>query len=71
MSISHAERAAAEVRAALARHKITQTSLAAQTGRSQAYWSRRLSGARALSMDDLATVAEITHTTVAKLAGAA
>lgn len=71
MSLSHAERAAAEVRAALARNKITQTNLAAQTERSQAYWSRRLNGTLPLSVDDLAKIAEITGTPIGKLAGAA
>lgn len=65
-------RAAGEARAALARANVTQTALAEQTGRSQAYWSRRLSGEVPLDVVDLAEVASLTGTPVSVLmAGAA
>lgn len=63
---------AAEVRAALARADITQTAVAEATGRSQSYWSRRLSGEIPLDVDDLAVIAGLTGTPMAALvAGAA
>lgn len=71
VSTPQAERAAGEVRAALARRQITQTRLAQETGRSQAYWSRRLSGERPLSVADLALISDLTDTPVDSLLGAA
>lgn len=71
MSKPQAETVAAEARAALARHKITQTALAHATGRSQAYWSKRLTGAQAMTVDDLAAVAEVTGVDMASLLGSA
>ncbi len=65
------ETAAAEVRAALARCRITQTHLAQHTGRSQAYWSRRLSGDQAMSTDDLGVISALTGVPVADLVSAA
>lgn len=63
---------AGEVRAALARRRITQTALAEATGRSQTYWQRRLSGEHPMDTDDLAAVADLTGTPMADLvAGAA
>lgn len=53
------QQVAAEVRAALARRQVTQTTLAEATNRSQAYWSRRLSGDHTLSVADLAAVADV------------
>lgn len=67
MSTPQAEAVAAEVRAALARRQITQTSLAQTTGRSQAYWSRRLNGRAALSMDDLSVIATVAGVSIADL----
>jgi len=66
-----AQSVAGEVRAALARSQITQTSLAAATGRSQAYWSRRLSGGLPMSVDDLAAVAAIAGIDIESLVRAA
>jgi len=71
MSTPNAESVAAEVRAALARRQITQTTLAEVTGRSQAYWSRRLSGRQPMSVDDLSTVAEIAAVPLASFLDAA
>lgn len=72
MSITQARQAtAAEVRAALARAGLNVASLARQTGTSHGYWSKRLTGAVALDVDDLATVAEITGTPVGALVRAA
>ena len=63
---------AAEVRAALARKKITQTALAEATGRSQTYWQRRLSGERPMDVQDLGVIAQLTGVPVSALvAGAA
>lgn len=71
MSTPDAESVAAEVRAALARRQITQTTLAEVTGRSQAYWSRRLSGRIPMSVDDLSVVAEIAAVPLASFLGRA
>jgi len=71
MSTPNAESVAAEVRAALARRQITQTTLAEVTGRSQAYWSRRLSGRIPMSVDDLSVVAEIAAVPLASFLGRA
>jgi transcriptional regulator with XRE-family HTH domain len=71
MSKPHAETVAAEARAALARCKITQTALAEATGRSQAYWSKRLTGAQAMTVDDLAAVAELAGVDIGSLLPAA
>ena len=60
-------RSAAEVRAALARADITQTELASLTGRSQNYWSRRLSGAIALDLADLEMVSNATGALISDL----
>lgn len=67
VSTPQAERAAGEVRAALARRQITQTRLAQETGRSQAYWSRRLSGERPMDVADLEVVASLTGTSISVL----
>jgi len=64
-------RAAGEVRAALARANITQTEVAERTGRSQAYWSRRLTGETPLDVSDLDLIAAITGVPVASLVSAA
>ena len=66
------ETVAGEARAALARRRITQKQLAKDTGRSQTYWSRRLSGEIALDVADLAVIARVTGVPMADLvAGAA
>lgn len=65
------EQAAAEARAALARLRITQTDLADRTGRSQTYWSRRLSGVMAMSLDDLNVISQVTGVPVTDLVSAA
>ncbi len=63
--------AAAEVRAALARCRITQTALAETTGRSQSYWSRRLSGEQPMTVADLEVISALTGVPVADLLVAA
>lgn len=50
-------RVAAEVRAELARARVSGNKLAAVLGQSQPYWSRRLSGKVAFDVDDLDAVA--------------
>ena len=62
---------AAEVRAALARAGLNIASLARLTGTSHGYWSKRLTGALALSVDDLALVAEHTGVDIQSLVRAA
>jgi len=59
--------AAAEARAALARCDMTQSDLAAATGRSRPYWQKRLAGSVSMTLDDLDMVARATGTTVAAL----
>lgn len=71
MSTPDTESVAAEVRAALARRQITQTQLAEATNRSQAYWSRRLTGQRPMSVDDLRAVADIAAVPLTSLLGRA
>lgn len=71
MRTPDAQAVAAEVRAALARRQITQTALAAATGRSQAYWSRRLTGDRPLTIDDLSAIADLTAVPLSSLLGEA
>ena len=65
--MSAVTRSAAEARAALARADITQTRLAALTGRSQNYWSRRLNGSVPLDLADLDLVANATGTPITDL----
>ena len=48
---------AGDVRAEMARRRMTGRELARRTGKSQPYWSRRLSGDVALDVDDLEAVA--------------
>lgn len=52
-------RIAAEVRAELARSGRSAADLTRATSRSQAYWSRRLTGKVAMDTDDLDEVAKI------------
>lgn len=58
MSNLPTERVAAEVRAAMARHRITQEHMARLLGLSQTALSRRLTGAVAFDVNELARVAE-------------
>ncbi|MPY81265.1 MAG: helix-turn-helix domain-containing protein [Actinophytocola sp.] len=66
---------AAEIRAQLARQRVTQTVLAEQLGVSRAWLSRRLSGDTPLSVGNVATIADApgvpvsTFTAVADEAG--
>lgn len=72
MSMTDARRASsAEVRAALARAGMNVADLARATGTSHGYWSKRLTGAIALDVDDLATVAAVTGAPVESLVRAA
>lgn len=50
-------RVAAEVRAALARARVSGNRLSTLLGQSQPYWSRRLTGKVAFDVDDLAAIA--------------
>lgn len=52
------ELVAGEVRAHMARQQVTQTDLAAVKGRTQPYWSRRISGVVPFDIDDLTTIAD-------------
>jgi len=49
----------AELRAELARHRITAAEVAQRLDRSEAYVSRRLTGEIPLNLDDLAEIAEM------------
>ncbi|WP_029291819.1 helix-turn-helix transcriptional regulator [Cellulomonas sp. HZM] len=56
---SHAQRVADEVRAAMARRRVTQTMVADRLNMSQAAVSRRLSGSVAFDVNELAAVADL------------
>ena len=72
MSISQARKASAgEVRAALARAGLNIAALARLTGTSHGYWSKRLTGAVALDIDDLALIADHTGAPIESLVRAA
>jgi transcriptional regulator with XRE-family HTH domain len=58
---------AAEIRAELARQRITHSALAEKLGVSRAYLSRRLSGDTPLSIPDLAQIAQILKVSIAQL----
>jgi transcriptional regulator with XRE-family HTH domain len=58
-------------RAALGGARISVRELARRTNRSHAYWSKRLSGAIALDVDDLALIAEHSGVSVSSLVRAA
>lgn len=62
-----AQRTAANVRAEMARKRITQIKLAESVGWSQGAVSRRLSGRVPFNIEELARVAEILGVTVADL----
>lgn len=66
MTVSHArpplaprEYVAAEVRAYMARRRITGNQLPGLIGKSQSYWSRRLNGETAFDVDDLAVLGRL------------
>lgn len=63
------EQVAANVRAEMARQRITQAQLAAVLGRSQQALSSRLSGRVAFSIDEIATVADRLGIPVSALIG--
>jgi transcriptional regulator with XRE-family HTH domain len=52
-------RVAAEVRAALARARVSGNRLSTLLGQSQPYWSRRLTGKVAFDVDDLSAIADL------------
>ncbi|MQA84085.1 MAG: helix-turn-helix domain-containing protein [Streptosporangiales bacterium] len=58
---------AAEIRAELARQRISHSALAEKLGVSRAYLSRRLSGDTPLSVPDLAAIAAILGVPISKL----
>lgn len=60
---------AGEVRAHLARRNIKQTELAEALRRDQTWLSRRLLGKVAFDVDDLATICEVLHVSMAELLG--
>lgn len=63
------ERVAEEVRALMARRRITQTALATAVGQSQAAMSRRIVGDVAFDLDDLEKIAPLLGVGVAQLLG--
>jgi len=67
MSTPFPDQVAGNVRAALARSQVTQRTLAERTGRSQAYWSRRLNGETDLDVGDLEAVAGLVGVSTASL----
>jgi len=64
---THSARASVigEVRATMARRRISATELGRITGRNQQYWSRRLTGLTAFDVDDLATLSRILRVPIA------
>ena len=66
---SASERVAAEVRAALARRKISTRQLAADLGASQSHTARRVTGKVPFSLDELERVADYLGVPVAELIG--
>jgi transcriptional regulator with XRE-family HTH domain len=61
------ELVAGELRATLARKRISAAELARRLGWSQSYMARRIDGRNALDMDDLEGIAEILEVTIADL----
>ncbi len=59
-------RVAGEVRAELARARISGNKLAALLGQSQPYWSRRLSGKVAFDVDDLEALSGLLGVPIAR-----
>lgn len=70
MASTLSEKISSELRAELARQRLSQAEVALAMGRSQAYLSRRLSGDIPFDVDDLAQLAEILGVPVAALLGA-
>lgn len=60
---------AAEVRAQMARRRITQQMLADELGREQTWVSRRVSGKVAFTVDDLAVISALFRVPIALLLG--
>ncbi|MDF9874810.1 helix-turn-helix domain-containing protein [Cellulosimicrobium cellulans] len=58
---------AGEVRAHMARRRLAQSDLVAAAGKTQAYWSRRLTGAVPLDVVDLAALAAVLGVSVLEL----
>lgn len=63
------ERVAEELRAILARRKMTATTLAELTGLTQPYLSRRMTGDVAFNIDDLDKIASVLEVPVTALLG--
>jgi transcriptional regulator with XRE-family HTH domain len=58
---------AEEIRALFARHRASQTRLAAVSGRNQQYWSRRMNGDVPFDVNDLAALAGYLEVPIAEL----
>jgi transcriptional regulator with XRE-family HTH domain len=58
---------AEEIRALLARRRVSQVDLAARFGTSQTYWSRRIVGRVPFGIDDLAALAGYLEVPIAEL----
>lgn len=70
MASNLSEKISSEVRAELARQRLSQAEVATAMGRSQAYLSRRLSGETPFDVDDLDRLTEILGVPVTALLGA-
>lgn len=68
MPSSYTESVAAEIRAEMARQRITQRDLAASAGLTTAYLSRRLTGDVALSTEDIERLAGALGVPISELA---
>lgn len=66
-NVTAAQRTAANVRAEMARKRISQTKLAESLGWSQGAVSRRLSGRVALDLDELERIADQLGVTISEL----
>lgn len=62
-------RVAAEVRAEMARARVSGNALARIVGKSQAYWSRRITGDVAFDVDDLAIIAGLLGVPIVRFFG--
>jgi transcriptional regulator with XRE-family HTH domain len=60
---------AAEVRAELGRNRISVNRLPRALGKSQSYWSRRVTGEQPMDVDDLAALASLMDVPVSKFFG--
>jgi transcriptional regulator with XRE-family HTH domain len=61
------ERVAGEIRAEMARRRLSGRELARRTGKSAPYWSRRMTGEVAFDLDDLEEVAGLLDVPVSRL----